>query len=115
MLTGIACERRIGLSRGVGPVSTIGGTLDTERAAVGDVGVDPGRCDVAVAEQLLDGPDVVARFEGMRRNASRTRASTNESSQACLYAGSAHGALERLLRHGLGRCWRRRCPVRRST
>ncbi len=36
---------------------------DTEAAAVEDVGVDHGRTDVAVAEELLDGSDVVARFQ----------------------------------------------------
>lgn len=30
------------------------------------MGVDHGRCDVGVAEQLLDGSDVVAGFEQMR-------------------------------------------------
>lgn len=32
----------------------------TEIALGGDVGVDHGRADAAVAEELLDGPDVVA-------------------------------------------------------
>jgi hypothetical protein len=41
------------------------GALDGEAASVQDVGVDHGGADVAVAEELLDGADVVAAFEEM--------------------------------------------------
>ena len=37
--------------------------MDAEGAAVEDVGVDHGGGDVAVAEELLDGADVVAGLE----------------------------------------------------
>jgi hypothetical protein len=37
--------------------------LDAEGAAIEDVGVDHGGRDVAVAEELLDGADVVSGFQ----------------------------------------------------
>src|SRR5262249_24593310 len=51
-------------------------TLDAGRPAVQDVRVDHGRADVAVAEQLLDGADVVSGFEqvGRKRVAERVAA-----------------------------------------
>lgn len=50
--------------RGVlGFCGVVEGAADAEGAAVEDVGVDHGGGDVAVAEQLLDGADVVAGFE----------------------------------------------------
>jgi hypothetical protein len=36
---------------------------DATAATIEDVGVDHGRADVAVAQQFLDGPDVVAGFQ----------------------------------------------------
>ena len=42
--------------------SAVQGTADTAAASVQDVGVDHGRAHVAVAEQFLDGADVVAVF-----------------------------------------------------
>jgi hypothetical protein len=38
-------------------------TADASGTSVEDVGVDHGGADVLVAEQLLDGPDIVAVFE----------------------------------------------------
>ena len=43
------------------------GTADTSTAPVEDVGVDHGGGDVAVAEELLDGSDVVAALEEVGR------------------------------------------------
>ena len=47
--------------RGAG--EAVGRALDGTAAAVEDVGVDHSGTDVAVAEQLLDGANVVAGFE----------------------------------------------------
>lgn len=41
----------------------VGGAQDAGRAPVEDVGVDHGGGHVAVAEELLDGADVIAAFE----------------------------------------------------
>jgi hypothetical protein len=48
------------------PEHPIRGAPDGGGAAVEDVSVDHGRGDVAVAEQLLHGPDVMAVLEQMR-------------------------------------------------
>ena len=45
--------------------SAVEGAADAPRAAIQDVGVDHRRGHVCVAEQLLDGADVVAVFEQM--------------------------------------------------
>jgi hypothetical protein len=39
---------------------------DTTATSIEDVGVDHGRLDVGVAQELLDGPDVVAGVEKVR-------------------------------------------------
>jgi hypothetical protein len=39
------------------------GAADAERAVIEDVGVDHGGRDVAMAQQFLDGADVVSGFE----------------------------------------------------
>ena len=44
-------------------VEFVGGADDAVGAAVEDVGVDHGRLDVAVAEEFLDGADVVSVLE----------------------------------------------------
>jgi hypothetical protein len=43
--------------------SSIQRTQDPAGAAIEDVGIDLGRGDIPVSEQLLDGPDVIAHFE----------------------------------------------------
>ena len=43
------------------------GAPNRDAAAFQDVGVDHGRGHFAVAEELLDGPDVIAAFEEMGR------------------------------------------------
>ena len=45
----------------------VGGTADGRRAPVQDVGVNHRRAHVAVAEQLLNGSDVVSVLEQVRR------------------------------------------------
>ena len=53
--------------RGWDPVhgaELVGGTPHAERALVEDVGVLHGRAQTAVPEELLDGPNVVARLPG---------------------------------------------------
>ncbi len=49
------------------PLHPIDRTLDAQATAVEDVRVDHRRADVSVAEQFLDGANVVARLEQMRR------------------------------------------------
>jgi hypothetical protein len=44
-------------------LKAVGGALDPEGAALGDVGVDHGRLEVAVTQQLLHGSDVCSAFE----------------------------------------------------
>jgi hypothetical protein len=44
-------------------VEAVGGALDAEGSAAGDVDVDHGGGEVPVAEELLDGADVGAVFE----------------------------------------------------
>ena len=58
-----------GAYRPVGPASqdTISRAQDTAAAAIQDVRVDHGRADVAMAEELLDGADVVAVLEQVGR------------------------------------------------
>jgi hypothetical protein len=51
------------LRAGLGFREDVEGALDAEGASVEDVGVDHGGGDVAVAEELLDGADVVAGFQ----------------------------------------------------
>ena len=46
---------------------SVEGASDTESTAVQYVGIDHGRGHVAVAEQFLDGSDVLAGFEQVRR------------------------------------------------
>ena len=48
---------------------SVEGAPDAERAAVEDVGVDHGGGDVAVAEEFLDGADVVAGLKEVGREA----------------------------------------------
>ena len=43
--------------------SKVEGAFDDGATLVEDVGVDHGGCDVFVAEEFLDGADVVAVFE----------------------------------------------------
>ena len=45
------------------PDEPVGGALNTGGATVQDVGVDHGRGDVLVTEQLLDSTDVAAVFQ----------------------------------------------------
>jgi len=52
---------------GLSVEEAIGGAADAGGAAVEDVRVDPGRGDVLVAEEFLDGPDVGSVFEEMGR------------------------------------------------
>ena len=65
MFAGIRLRGGCSLTRGcqAGSEHVIEGTLDAEGAAVEDVGVDLGGADVGMAEQLLDGADVVAALE----------------------------------------------------
>ena len=57
------------MRRGDGLVGLVEGASDAEWAAVQDVRVDHGGGHVAVAEELLDGPDVVAGLEEVGREA----------------------------------------------
>lgn len=41
----------------------VGGTLNASATAIQNVRVDHGRADIAVTEQLLYGPDIVAVFQ----------------------------------------------------
>jgi hypothetical protein len=49
----------------VQPGSAIQRTLDSQRTSIDDVRVDHRGSQVVMTEQLLDGADVVARFEQM--------------------------------------------------
>jgi hypothetical protein len=56
-------EARASGARSRGSAETIERAPDAAGAAVQDVGVNHRRGDVTVAQQRLDGPYVVARFE----------------------------------------------------
>ncbi len=68
-----------------------------ERAGVDDMGVDHGRCDVGVTEQLLDGADVVAGFEQVGREG----VAKGVAGGWLGYAGSLDCGTEAALDHGL--------------
>ena len=68
--------------------------VDAEGAAVEDVGVDHGGGDVAVAEELLDGADVVAGFEQVSREAVPQAVASGVLRDLSGAAGITEGALE---------------------
>jgi hypothetical protein len=63
----VRLPRAIGLRRPAKSSQRIDGAFDPSTAAVEDVCVDHGRREVAVAQQLLDRPDVVAALEQVGR------------------------------------------------
>jgi hypothetical protein len=68
--------------------------LDAEGAAVEDVGVDHGGGDVAVAEELLDGADVVASLEEVGGKGVAEGVAANALGELGGDGGLANGALE---------------------
>jgi hypothetical protein len=90
--------------------SPIEGTLYATTAPVQDVGVDHRRPDVFVAEEFLDGADVVADLEQVSREAVPQRMN-------CGVLGDPSGSAASLnSRWTTVSCtwWRRLCPVTRS-
>ena len=69
---------------------------DREGTPIEDVGVDHSGADVVMAEELLDGANVVASFE----NVSGEAVSECVASCAFGYAGFDEGSVERALEHG---------------
>ncbi len=65
----------------------VGGAQDATAAAVEDVGVDHGCLDVRMAEELLDGADVVAALEQVGREGMAERVGRRGLGEA----GQAHG------------------------
>jgi hypothetical protein len=49
------------------PLQTTGRTSDAERTSVENVRIDHRRADIRMAEQLLDGSNVIAILEQVRR------------------------------------------------
>jgi hypothetical protein len=75
----------------------VGRALDSEAAAVEDVGVDHGGLDRAVSEELLDGADVVAIGEEVGGEGVAHRVPGGVFAQA----GLPHGRLEGVLAGGV--------------
>jgi hypothetical protein len=75
---------------------SVEGASDRERAAVEDVGVDHGGGDIPMAEELLDGADVVASIQQVGGEA------VPQAVAACLFgeARRAHGVVEGALEDG---------------
>src|SRR5213593_719528 len=89
--------RRIGGLMRSPAVAFVQGAADTAAAAIEDVGVDHGGADVAVADELLDGPDVVAGLEEVGGE----RVAQSVAAGGLCDAGVAHGVLDRALHDGL--------------
>ena len=75
-------------------MGSIQGAPHAERAAVEDVGVDHGGGDVAVAEEFLDGADVVAGLEQVRSKAVAKAVAGCALGELCLLNGTREGALD---------------------
>src|SRR5439155_24470949 len=75
----------------------VGGALDHAWSPVQDVGVDLRRAHVAVAEQFLNRPDVVAVLEQVRGERVAERVATRGLGDA----GPTDGVLDRALQHRL--------------
>ena len=73
------------------------GALDASAAAVQDVGVDHGGADVVVAQELLDGADVVARLEQVGGE----RVAKGVARDVLGQSGVHGGAVDCALKHGL--------------
>src|SRR2546425_506667 len=73
------------------------GAADATATAVEDMGVDHGGGDVAVAEQLLDGSDVVAALQKVGRK----RMAQGVAARGLGDAGLAYGNLDEPLQDGL--------------
>ena len=74
----------------------IGRALDTGRAAVENVSVDLRGADVTVSQELLDGADIVARLEQVRRE----RVAKGVAGDVLGDADGGHGAPDRILNNG---------------
>jgi len=70
---------------------------DAEGAAIEDVGVDHGGRDVAVAQKLLDGPDVVAGFEQVRGEAVAEAMAAGGLADSSLSHSGVEGSLQHRL------------------
>src|SRR6478672_10380798 len=92
-VTSLGC-RRSADRRGT---EAVGGAFDAAAAAVEDVRVDHRGADVAMPEQLLDGPDVVAGFEQMGGEAVAQRMRPD----GLVETGRTRGELDRALQYGL--------------
>ena len=73
---------------------------DASSTSIEHVGVDHGRADVRVAEQLLDGAEVVARLQQMRREGMPK----SVTGRGLRDAGSANRGVERTLQDRLVGC-----------
>ena len=71
-------------------VHPIGRALDRRRPAVQDMRVDHGGADVAVAEKLLDGPDIPVILEQVSREGVTQRVSGRAHRDPC----TPHGVLD---------------------
>jgi hypothetical protein len=58
---------RIGISSSVMASKSVDRAANSGRSPIKDMGVDHRRLDVAVAQEFLNCPNVVAAFEQMRR------------------------------------------------
>ena len=85
----------------------IGRAFDAGGATVENVGVDLRGADVTVSQELLDGADIVARLEQVRREG------VAKGVRACALGdpGEPHGILTAPCRTDSWRWWRRCCPV----
>jgi hypothetical protein len=78
--------------------SSIEWTTDRASAAIENMGIYHGRAHVAVAEQFLDGPDVVAILQQVSREAvTKGMAACTFGEPACLNGGADRALDDRLV------------------